>query len=341
MRQTSFTDMEYANRRRKTRREEFLDMMQEILPWDEIVALVEPHYFKGGRGRPPIGAETMVRMYLLQSWFSLSDEGVEDAIYDSYAFRSFMKIDFTDAQAPDATTLCKFRHMMEEHGLGKAIFDAISDFLEENGRIMHGGTIVDATIINAPSSTKNAKGQRDPEMHQTKKGNQWYFGMKTHIGVDAATGYVHSLTGTAANVADINEMANLIREDDEKAWGDGGYLGVEKRDEVVGDEHLSTIEWHINRRPTSIDKQYPAGISRDYEKEIETKKSSVRSKVEHPFHVVKNIFGYKKVRYRGIKKNLDRIYVLFASANLYMLGCAMRIEQKLRRQGPPLASACR
>jgi len=252
-----------------------------------------------------------------------------------------MRIDFAEAQAPDATTLCKFRHMMEEHGLGKAIFDAIGGFLEENGRIMHGGTIVDATIIDAPSSTKNAKGQRDPEMHQAKKGNQWYFGMKAHIGTDAATGYVHTVTGTAANVADVCEAASLVREDDEAAWGDAGYLGVERREEVAGDGHLSTVEWHINRRPTSIDKEHPAGISRDHEKGIETRKSSIRSKVEHPFHVVKDVFGYRKARYRGIKKNLDRLYVLFASANLYMLGCALRIEQKLRRQGPPLAPACR
>jgi IS5 family transposase len=339
MGQASFTDIEYASRRRKTKREEFLCMMDAVMPWEEAVAIIEPYYFKGKRGRPPIGIETMLRMYLLQTWFNLSDEGVEDAIYDSYAFRSFMGIDFARQQAPDATTLCKFRHMMEQHGLGKAVFDGISRFLEDNGRMMRGGTIVDATIIDAPPSTKNAKGARDPEMHQSKKGNEWFFGMKAHVGVDAATGYAHTLTGTAANVADIAETHKLVRKDDHVCWADAGYLGIDKRAEVAGDEHLAGIEWRVNRRRSTLKKQYEGGeLIR--QKEEERKKSSVRSKVEHLFHVVKDIFHFRKVRYRGIKKNLDRLHMLFASANIYMLGCAMRIEQRLRRRKPPLAQAC-
>jgi IS5 family transposase len=338
--QTTFSDMEYAGRKRKTRREEFLDMMDHVLCWDELIAIIKPYYYDKKRGRPPRGIEVMLRMYLLQTWFNLSDEAVEDAIYDSYAFRKFMGIDFAVEQTPDATTLCKFRHIMEAHGIGKAIFDSIANFLEENGRMMRGGTIVDATIIDAPSSTKNAAGKRDPEMHQTRKGNEWYFGMKCHSGVDAATGYVHTITATAANVADIDETANLIRKDDHTVWADAGYVGIDKRDEVKGDEHLKDIDWRVNRRRSKITKEYPEGPSRDFEKMLEKKKSRVRGKVEHPFHIVKDLFGFRKVRYKGIRKNLDRLYVLFASANIYMLGCAMRLEEQMRSRKRPLAQAC-
>ena len=207
MKQQTFSDIEYSNRRKKTKRDEFLKIMNEIIPWDEWVAHIKPYYFDGRRGRPPIGIEKMLRMYLLQIWFSLSDEGVEDAIYDSYAMRKFMGIDFIEEQVPDATTLLHFRRLIEESGLGKAFFDAINRCLTECGHMMKGGTIIDATIISAPSSTKNAAGSRDPEMHQTKKGNQWHFGMKCHMGVDAGTGYIHSIEATAANVHDITQAA--------------------------------------------------------------------------------------------------------------------------------------
>ena len=200
--QYTFTDMEYAARKRATRKDEFLRQMDKIIPWTEWVEMIRPYYPKGERGRPVRGIETMTRMYLLQMWFNLSDEGVEDAIYDSYAMRSFMRIDFMEKSVPDATTLLKFRHLLEEHDIGKKMFADISERLEKAGLIMHGGTIVDATIISAPSSTKNATGKRDPEMHRTKKGNQWYHGMKVHIGVDAGTGIVHTVVGTAANVHD-------------------------------------------------------------------------------------------------------------------------------------------
>ena len=224
--QPSFTDLEYGNRRRPSRRETFLDSMDAVIPWQAWVGLIEPFYYDGKRGRKPRGLETMLRMYLLQVWFSLSDEGVEDGVYDSYAMRRFMKLDFTTEQAPDATTLLAFRHLMERHQLGERLFEAQTALFDDNGWIMRGGSIVDATLIAAPTSTKNASGTRDPEMHSTKKGQQWYFGMKAHIGVDAGTGYVHSVTVTAANISDIEKTPELVREDDEVVYADAGYQGV-------------------------------------------------------------------------------------------------------------------
>ncbi|MDR3628327.1 MAG: IS5 family transposase [Ignavibacteriaceae bacterium] len=317
MKQQTFSDVEYANRRKKTKRDEFLEIMEEIIPWDEWVSYVEPYYPEGKRGRPPMGIEKMLRMYLLQIWFNLSDEGVEDAIYDSYAMRKFMGINFMNEQVPDATTLLNFRHLIEESGLGKAYFAAINRCLEECGHMMKGGTVVDATIINAPSSTKNASKSRDPEMCQTKKGNQWYFGMKCHIGVDAGTGYIHSIEATAANIHDIAEAANLIRPDDEVVYGDAGYLGIEKRPEIVEDKHKSQIDYRINQRPGKVN-GFEEGPGRDWLCYMEHQKSSVRAKVEHPFHIIKNTFGFSKVCYRGIAKNLNRLYLLAASANLLM-----------------------
>ena len=317
MAQMTLSDMEYANRRRITKREAFLNSMEEIVPWEAWVEIIRPYYYSNRRGRKPIQIETMLRMYLMQTWFSLSDEGIEDAIYDSYAMRGFLHINFLEEQVPDATTLLKFRHLLEEHSFGEAMFNDIKERLEKAGLMMHGGTIVDATIIAAPSSTKNKDGKRDPEMHQTKKGNQWYHGMKVHSGVDAGSGYVHSITGTAANVSDIAETSKLIREDDEVVYGDSGYQGVEKRDEIKSDEHLSKVEYRINRKPSSLNvsKEYK-GIN--WEKAIEHLKSSVRCKVEHPFLIVKRYFGYGKVVYRGIAKNMNRFHILFGSANLVM-----------------------
>ena len=254
MGQMTFSDLEYSKRKRITKREEFLDIMDEIIPWDEWVKFVKPYYPSGKRGRPTKGIEKMLRMYLLQVWFNLSDEGVEDAIYDSYSFHKFMGINFNEEQVPDATTLLKFRHLLEENHLGEQMFKAINYVLEQCGAMMKGGTIVDATIINAPSSTKNAEKARDPEMHQTKKGNEWRFGMKCHIGVDAGTGYVHTVTATPANVHDITETAKLIREDDEVVYGDSGYVGIQKRTEIKEDKHLSKIHYRITRRPSSLPK---------------------------------------------------------------------------------------
>ena len=315
--QLSLTDIEYSERKRTTKREEFLRKMDEIIPWDSWIELIKPYYPSGRRGRPVRGIETMLRMYLMQIWFNLSDEGIEDAIYDSYAMRSFLGINFMSEQVPDATTLLKFRHLLEKNNIGEAIFKDIKERLDKAGLIMHGGTIVDATIISAPSSTKNRTGERDPEMHQTKKGNQWYHGMKVHAGVDAGTGYVHTIDGTAANVHDVDKAPDLIREDDSVVYGDSGYLGLPERKEVLSSDHLSDIEYKINKRPSSlkITDEYN-GIN--WDKEIEHRKSSVRSKVEHIFLIVKRDFGYRKTVYRGIAKNMNRFNMLFGSANLLM-----------------------
>lgn len=303
-----------------TRRDEFLAMMGEMIPWDEWIALVVPFYpTTGRRGRQPIGVETMLRMYLLQVWFSLSDEGTEDAIYDSYAFRTFMGLDFTAAQVPDATTLLHFRHLIEAHDLGKAFLNAQTAFFESNGWIMHGGSVIDATIIAAPSSTKNAAGQRDPEMHQTAKGNQWFFGMKAHTGVDAGTGYVHTVTATAANAGDITEAAKLMRPDDEVGYADSGYQGVPKRPEITGDPDLSRIAWRVAARKSKL-KSMPV-----HDRQVESRKASVRAKVEHPFLVIKRDFGFTKTRYRGIAKNQNHLNVLFASANWLMRARAVAL----------------
>ena len=313
--QPSFTDVEYGNRRRVSRREQFLEQMDATIPWDRWVAVIEPFYYQqapGKKGRKAKPVETMLRMYLLQAWFSLSDEGVEDAIYDSYAMRRFMGLDFGTEQVPDATTLLHFRHLLEKHELGARLLAAQQEIFEAKGWMMRGGSIIDATIIAAPSSTQNATGERDPEMHQTKKGNQWYFGMKAHIGVDAGTGYVHSVSATAANVHDLDESVNLVRDDDEVVYADAGYQGVERRREVAENEHLSGVEWRVAARKGWL-KTMP-----EHDRHLESRKASVRAKVEHPFLIIKRDFGFIKTRYRGIAKNLNQLQVLFASANWLM-----------------------
>jgi len=327
--QQTFSDMEYKGRPHRTRKEAFLEQMEAIIPWAEWVKVIEPFYYPDRtRGRKPLGLEKMLRMYLLQCWFNLSDEGVEDAIYDSYAMRKFMGLNFLTEKVPDATTLLHFRHMLEESRAGEAMFEAINGVLEANGLIMHGGTIVDATIISAPSSTKNQDKARDPEMHQTKKGNEWRFGMKAHVGVDAGTGYVTKVTATPANVHDIAETAKLIRSDDEVVYGDSGYLGIEKREEIASDAHLSGIDYRINRRPGRAYRKF-ANDGQAWERAIERQKSAVRSKVEHPFRFVKVQCGFRKTIYRGIQKNLNRLHILFASSNLY---ACVRAGRSLRPQ---------
>ena len=287
------------------------------------MGLIEPFYYaekRGGKkGRKPKPLETMLRMYLLQVWFSLSDEGVEDAIYDSYAMRRFMRLNFAVEQVPDATTLLHFRHLIEKHGLGEKLLAAQTAMFDEQGWIMRGGSIVDATIIAAPSSTKNATGERDPEMHQTKKGNQWYFGMKAHIGVDAGTGYIHSVTATSANVHDLDEVTKLVRSDDEVVYTDAGYQGVDRRGDVVADEHMSSVRWRVAPRKGTL-KAMPA-----HDRVEASQQASVRAKVEHPFLIVKRDFGFTKTRYRGIAKNLNHLHMLFASANWLMRARAVAL----------------
>ena len=318
--QPSLGDAEFEVYRRPTRRDEFLSKMEQVIPWPEWVGLIEPFYYANTRGRRPVGVETMLRMYLVQVWFHLSDEATEDAVNDSRAVARFVGVDLAAGRAPDATTLLHFRHLLEKHQLGEAMFDALNRLFEANGWVMRGGSVVDATIIAAPSSTKNATGTRDPEMHQTKKGNQWYFGMKAHIGVDAGTGYVHSVTVTAANVSDLDQTAHLVRPDDEVVYADAGYQGIAKRPDIVTDEHLSGVQWRVAARKTLL-KAMPA-----HDQRIESRKASIRAKVEHPFLILKRDFGFTKTCYRGLVKNLNRLHVAFASANLLMRARAVALQ---------------
>jgi len=322
--QASFTDFEYLNRKRKTKREEFLEIMDHVIDWEEWTGLIMPYYPSGKRGRPTRGAEIMLRMYLLQNWFNLSDEGVEDAIYDSYAFRKFMGLNFLEEQTPDATTLCKFRKLLDNNGITKLFFDAMRGFLDKHGKLMHGGTIVDATIVDAPTSTKNAEGKRDPEMHQVKKGNQWYFGERFHIGVDSGSGYIHSTEVTAANASEREIAKQLVRDDDKVVYGDAGYSNMQLRDDVKSDPHLSSIDWRTNTQKPYRKNKWESGPGIYWYRLLEYQKSRVRSKVEYPFLIIKRIFGYRKVRYRGLQKNRTQAYTLCALANLFMLAQASK-----------------
>ena len=316
-RQASFSEIEHESARPTTRRSEFLHIMDEIIVWDEWCDLIRPYYYEiKGPGRPPRELETMLRMYLLQVWYSLSDEGCEESCIDIFPMRAFLELESFDAQVPDATTLAKFRHIMEDNKLDELLFSSLTKCLEDGGVMYKGGTIADATFIESTASTKNATGRRDPEMHQAKKGKNWHHGMKLHAGVDAGTGLVHTITTTAANVSDIAEAHKLIREDDHSFYGDAGYVGLEKRDEVKGDEHLKDIDYRINKRASAV--------RNDSDKAIESRMSSVRSKVEHVFHIIKDIFGFRKTPYRGLAKNTTRLTMCVLSANLYMLMMANR-----------------
>jgi len=293
---------------RKSRRELFLDEMEKIVPWSGLESLVRPHYAKAGNGRQPVGLSIMLRTYFVQQWFNLSDPGVEELLYESSAVRRFVGVDLGIAAAPDETTILRFRHLLEKHDLGGLMLDAVNVHLEARGIKIQTGTIVDATIIHAPSSTKNEAGKRDPEMHQTKKGNQWYFGLKAHIGVDAKEGHVHSVATSAANVADMHMLPDLLHGEERKVWGDAGYQGQ--------------AEAIKEAAPKAQDMTCRRTKFKDYVDQLQKKKnrskSSVRAKVEHPFRIVKRIFGFDKVRYRGIAKNHNRLCTNFALANLYM-----------------------
>ena len=312
--QSSFSELEYAAKKKVTRRDQFLSEIEAITPWVELERTVAPFYPSGrGRGRPPIGLSRMLRMYIAQQCFGLSDEGIEDALYDSQSIRRFVGIDLSRESAPDATTLLKFRRLLESHELTESIFNAINAHLAKKGLLLREGTIVDATLIAAPPSTKNREGKRDEEMHQTKKGRQWYFGMKAHIGVDAQSGLVHTLIGTAAHVSDVTQAQALLHGDETEAFGDAGYQGVEKRDENLE----CPVTWHIALRPSKRKalKDTPQGKLVEW---IEHTKASIRAKVEHPFHVVKNLFRHRKTRYRGLAKNTAQLYSLFGFANLVL-----------------------
>jgi IS5 family transposase len=311
--QMSFAQSEYAGKKKVTRREKFLGEMEIVVPWARLVAVIEPHYPLGKRGRPPVGIERMLRIYFLQQWYALADEALEDAIYDSQAMRTFAGIDLSVEPVPDATTLLKFRHLLERHELTKRLFEEIGVLLSERKLLMREGTIVDATIIAAPSSTKNASKERDPEMHQTKKGNEWHFGMKAHIGVDAQSGLVHTVTGTAANVADIAQTHALLHGREKEVFADAGYIGVEKREEIVlGNQGIT---WYVAAKRGKV-KAMEEGFLKDLTLQLEKLKARVRARVEHPFHILKNLFKHRKTRYRGIARNTAQLHTLFALANL-------------------------
>jgi len=309
--QSSFSALEFAAKKKLTRRERFLREINAVTPWSDLMARIEPFYPKGaGRGRPPIGLARMLRMYVVQQCLGLSDEGIEDAVYDSQAIRGFIGIDLAREAAPDATTLLKFRRLLETHGLTQAIFEAINAHLAAKGLLLREGSVVDATIISAPSSTKNEGGTRDAEMHQTKKGKNWFFGMKAHIGADRDSGLVHTVIGTAANVSDVTVGNALLHGEETDVFADAGYQGADKRDDATG------ANWHVAMRPSvrrRWKRQPRIGKLLDY---VEQVKAAVRAKVEHPFHIVKNRFGLKRVRYRGLTKNTAQLFTLFGLANL-------------------------
>ena len=314
IKQTSFASAEFAGKKRTTRREKFLAEMENVVPWTELEAVIAPVYPVGRRGRPPIGLLRMLRVYFIQQWYGLSDEAVEDAIYDSQSVRAFVGIDLARENAPDATTLLKFRRLLETNDLTQRMFLAINATLTEKGLLMRSGTIVDATIINAPCSTKNSDGKRDADMHQTKKGNQCFFGMKAHIGADAESGLVHTVTTTAANVADVTETAALLHGQERTVFADAGYTGADKRTELQG----VGVDWQIAARRSTVKKVDAKRPLRAVLDALEHAKASIRAKVEHPFHVVKNLFRHRKARYKGLRKNTAQIVMLFGLANLVL-----------------------
>ena len=293
---------------RKSKREQFLDEMEQVVPWAELQALIEPRYPKGENGRPPVGLSIMLRVYFLQQWFNLSDPGAEEGLYESPALRRFAGVDLGRAPAPDETTILGFRHLLEKHDLGGAMLETVNEYLESRGIRISRGTIVDATILHAPSSTKNRSGERDPEMHQTRKGKQWYFGLKAHIGVDSKEGHVHSLCTSAASVADKHMLPDLLHGEERKVWGDGAYQG---QGETIRQAAPQAQDM------TSRRVQYKDFVDA-VEKAKNRVKARVRAKVEHPFRILKRIFGFEKTRYRGVKKNHERLCACFALVNLYL-----------------------
>jgi len=293
---------------KKTRRAAFLEEMEQVVPWAELCALIEPHYPRVGKGRRPKELEQMLRIYFVQQWFNLSDPAVEEALYDSQALRDFVGIDLGQEPVPDETTVCKFRHLLEEHHLGGEMLETVNLYLQSKGVRITTGTIVDATIIHAPSSTKNREQQRDPEMHQTKKGKDWYFGMKAHVGVDSKTKIVHSAVVTPANVADSTVLPELLHGEETRVWGDRAYQG---QSETIRQCSPRARDWTQRRY------RYKDCID-EGEREKNRSKSRVRSKVEHVFGVIKLKFGFVKVRYRGLKKNANRFFASCALANLYL-----------------------
>ncbi|MFM5592503.1 IS5 family transposase [Aeromonas veronii] len=317
--QLTFADSEFNGKRRKTRKELFLARMEALLPWAMMLEVIEPVYPKAGNGRRPYPLDTMLRIHCMQQWYSLSDGAMEDALYEVTSMRLFAKLSL-DQAIPDRTTIMNFRHLLEQHQLARQLFDAVNLWLSDAGIMMKQGTLVDATLIEAPCSTKNKRGERDGEMHQTKKGNQWYFGMKAHIGVDAKSGLTHSLETTAANEHDLNQVGNLLHGEEAFVFADAGYQGAENREELADVK----AQWAIAMRPGRLKelKKHPrknkAVIA------FERLKSSIRVKVEHPFRIIKRQFGFVKARFQGLRKNDNQLAMLFTLANLF------RVDQMIR-----------
>ena len=307
------TDLGLNLTTKRTRKREFLAQMERVVPWAALVELVAPYAPEGKKGRPPFAVHTMLRIHFMQQWFTLSDPAMEEALHDTPLFREFAGLGW-DTRLPDESTILRFRHLLEKHKLAEQILALVNELLRDKGLLLKAGTVVDATLIAAPSSTKNSSGTRDPEMHQSKKGNQWFFGMKAHIGVDADSGLVHTVRGTAGNVNDVVEANSLLHGQEVDVFGDAGYQGAGKRPDA-----RAHMNWHIAMRPgqrRALDKDNAIDALVDT---VEKLKASVRAKVEHPFRVIKRQFGHTKVRYRGLKKNTAQLVTLFALSNLWMV----------------------
>lgn len=305
MQQTTFASVAWERKGKVTRRERFLTEMNAVIPWSQLLALIEPHYPKAGNGTQPKPMEQMLRIYFMQNWFNLSDPQAEDSLYDIESMRRFAGIELMGHDIPDETTILRFRHLLERHELTEAIFAEIRSLLEQKRLLLKSGTIVDATIIAAPPSTKNEQKARDPEMHQTRKGKDWHFGMKAHIGTDLR-GIVHSLSTTAANVSDITQMRELLHGEEREVFGDQAYWSEAHRQAALA----KGIRYRVNRRSPHLS---------EYQRFINRRRSAARARVEHVFHVVKRLWGFCKVRYRGLAKNTARLFTCFALANLYLL----------------------
>lgn len=299
---------------KRTRRREFLDEMDRVVPWSDLVAQIAPFMPEGKRGRPPFPVESLLRIHFMQQWFTLSDPAMEEALHDVPLFRDFAGLGGWDDRLPDESTILRFRHVLEKNKLAERILATVNLLLGAKGLMLRSGTVVDATLISAPSSTKNASGERDPEMHQSKKGQQWFFGMKAHIGVDADSGLVHTVRGTSGNVNDVVEANSLLHGHETNVFADAGYQGAHKRPDAKED-----VTWHVAMRPGKrklLDKADPIDALTD---QVERIKASIRAKVEHPFRDIKRQFGHVKVRYRGLAKNTAQLHTLFALANLWMV----------------------
>ena len=308
MTQLSFATLDHRNKKKQTKRERFLGEMDAVVPWVTLLVLIEPHYPKAGKGRQPYPLDVMLRIYFLQQWYQLSDPGAEEALYDIQSMRAFAGLELGRDAIPDETTILNFRHLLETHHLTKAIFEAVSAHLEDKGALLRGGTIMDATLIAASPSTKNKDGKRDPAMSQSKKGNQWYFGMKTHIGVDARSGLVHTAGVTTGKVHDAKVMDDLIREDDRAVFADKGYVNEKKKRAA----RRAGVYWAVKEKPKAGRRLSSSQQKRN------RRHGAIRAKVEHVFRVLKCQFGYRKVRYRGIEKNGAQVFALLALANLFL-----------------------